>query len=78
LPLKEKYVKTRNYKDVIDAIVKLKIRGPTGTAAFMELFWEYSHPSGLITKISIHFYKLLESFRLKTHSKKFILFSHQA
>jgi methylthioribose-1-phosphate isomerase len=27
LPLKEKYVKTKNYKDVVDAIRELKLRG---------------------------------------------------
>ena len=43
LPLKEKYIKTKDYKDIINAIIELKVRGAPliGIAAAYGLCWGY-------------------------------------
>jgi len=66
LPLKEKYVKTRNYKDIIDAIVELKIRGAPLigiAAAYGVVLGLQDFKSDNKKNLQIHFYKLIESFR---------------
>jgi methylthioribose-1-phosphate isomerase len=79
LPLKEKYVKTRNYKDVIDAIVMLKIRGAPliGIAAAygVVLGIQSSFRSDNKKNFQIHFYKLLESFRSSRPTAKNLFYS---
>lgn len=66
LPLKEKYVKTKNYKDVVDAIIKLKIRGAPliGIAAAYGIVMGVHHYKTENRKnFEIHFRKVLEEFR---------------
>lgn len=66
LPLKEKYVKTRNYKDVIEAIKALRIRGAPliGIAAAYGVVMAVHHfKSDNPKNFEIHFYKVIESFR---------------
>jgi methylthioribose-1-phosphate isomerase len=66
LPLKEKYVKTKDYKDVIKAIKELKIRGAPliGIAAAygVVLGMHYSSASNK-KNLEIHFHKVIDSFR---------------
>ncbi len=66
LPLKEKYVKTKNYKDVVDAIVELKLRGAPliGIAAAYGIVLGVHHYRTENRKnFEIHFHKVAESFR---------------
>jgi len=66
LPSKEKYVKTKNYKDVVDAIVKLKIRGAPliGIAAAYGIVMGVHHYKTENRKnFEFHFQKILEEFR---------------
>lgn len=66
LPLKEKYIKTKNYKDVVNAIKMLSIRGAPmiGIAAAygIVLGMHYSGSSNR-KNFEIHFYRILDSFR---------------
>jgi methylthioribose-1-phosphate isomerase len=66
LPLKEKYVKTKNYKDVIEAIKELQVRGAPliGIAAAYGVVMAIHHFKTENPKnFEIHFYKVIESFR---------------
>jgi methylthioribose-1-phosphate isomerase len=66
LPLKEKYVKTRDYKDVIDAILGLKIRGAPLigiAAAYGVVLGTQKFSSENMKNFQIHFYKLVDEFR---------------
>jgi methylthioribose-1-phosphate isomerase len=66
LPLKEKYVKTKNYKDVVDAIIELKLRGAPliGIAAAYGIVLGVHHYKTENRKnFEIHFHKVTESFR---------------
>ncbi|HEY3249561.1 MAG TPA: S-methyl-5-thioribose-1-phosphate isomerase [Ignavibacteria bacterium] len=66
LPLKEKYVKTKDYKDVVGAIKELKIRGAPLigiTAAYGVVLGVHYSNSAKRKNFEIHFYKILESFR---------------
>lgn len=66
LPLKEKYIKTKDYKDIINAILELKIRG----APLIGIAAAYGVVLGLHyvnvenkRDLFFHFSKLVESFR---------------
>lgn len=66
LPLKQKYVKTKNYKDVIEAITGLKIRGAPliGIAAAYGVVLGVHHFKSENRKnFEIHFHKIAEGFR---------------
>ena len=66
LPLKEKYLKIKDYKDVVDAIVALKVRGAPliGIAAAYGVVLGVRNFKGDNRKnFEIHFYKVIESFR---------------
>ncbi len=66
LPVKEKYVKTKNYKDVLDAIIKLKIRGAPLigiAAAYGVVLGAVQFKSDNKKNFEIHIYKLIEEFR---------------
>jgi methylthioribose-1-phosphate isomerase len=66
LPLKEKYVKTRDYKDVVDAIVKLKIRGAPliGIAAAYGVVLGINNFKAEKKRLyEIHFHKIIEEFK---------------
>ncbi len=66
LPLKEKYVKTKDYKDVLEAISGLKIRGAPLigiAAAYGVVLGIQKFSSDNKKNFEIHFYKLTESFR---------------
>jgi methylthioribose-1-phosphate isomerase len=66
LPAKEKYIRTRNYKDIISAIVQLKIRG----APLIGIAAAYGVVLGMantrfdeVKSFEEFFYNLLDSFR---------------
>jgi methylthioribose-1-phosphate isomerase len=66
LPVKEKYIKTRSYKDVIEAIVKLRIRGAPLigiAAAYGVVLGAVQFKSDNKKNFEIHIYKLIEEFR---------------
>ncbi len=66
LPLKEKYVKTKNYKDVVEAIVSLKVRGAPLigiTAAYGVTLGMHNFKTDNPKNFEIHFHKVVESFR---------------
>jgi len=66
LPLKEKYIKTKNYKDIVDAIVKLRIRGAplVGiTAAYGVTLGMHNFKTDNRKNFEIHFHKVVDSFR---------------
>lgn len=66
LPLKEKYLKTKNYKDIVEAIKALRIRGAPliGIAAAYGVVMGVHHYNTENRKnFQIHFYKVIESFR---------------
>lgn len=66
LPLKEKYVKAKTYKDVVDAIVKLKIRGAPLigiAAAYGVVVGVHNIKTENKKNFEIHFYKVIEALR---------------
>lgn len=66
LPLREKYIKTRDYRDVIEAITRLRIRGAPLigiAAAYGVVLGIQKFSSDNKKNFQIHFYKLTESFR---------------
>jgi methylthioribose-1-phosphate isomerase len=66
LPLKEKYIKTKSYKDIVEAIVKLKIRGAPLigiAAAYGVVLGLQDFKSDNKKNLQIHFHKLIESFK---------------
>jgi methylthioribose-1-phosphate isomerase len=78
LPLKEKYVKTKNYKDVIDAINELKLRGAPliGIAAAYGVVLAIHHFKTENPKnFEIHFYKVIEGFRSSRPTAKNLFYA---
>jgi methylthioribose-1-phosphate isomerase len=66
LPLKEKFIKTKDYKDVAEAIVELKVRGAPLigiAAAYGVVLGMQNFRSDNKKNFQIHFYKLTEIFR---------------
>jgi methylthioribose-1-phosphate isomerase len=66
LPLKEKYVKTRDYRDVLEAIVNLKVRGAPLigiAAAYGVVLGIQKFNSENKKNFEIHFHKLIDDFR---------------
>ncbi len=66
LPLKEKYVKTKDYTDVVEAIKKLKIRGAPLigiAAAYGVVLGIHNLKSGNKKNLEVRFYKLISDFR---------------
>ena len=66
LPLKEKFVKAKSYKDVVDAIVKLKIRGAPLigiAAAYGVVIGAHNVKTENIKNFEIHFYKVIEALK---------------
>lgn len=66
LPLKEKYVKTKHYKDVVEAIKRLQVRGAPliGIAAAYGVVMAVHHFKSENPKnFEIHFYKVIENFK---------------
>jgi methylthioribose-1-phosphate isomerase len=66
LPLKEKYIKTRDYRDVLEAIVELKVRGAPLigiAAAYGVVLGIQKFNSENKKNFEIHFHKLIEDFR---------------
>lgn len=66
LPFKEKYIKTKDYKEVIKAIKALMIRGAPliGIAAAYGVVLGVRYSSSSNRKnFEIHFYKIIDSFR---------------
>lgn len=78
LPLKEKYIKTRDYKDVAEAIVRLKIRGAPliGIAASYGLVLGVQNfRSDNKKNFQIHFYKVIEIFRTTRPTAKNLFYA---
>jgi methylthioribose-1-phosphate isomerase len=66
LPLKEKYVKAKSYKDVVEAIIKLKIRGAPLigiAAAYGVVIGAHNVKTENIKNFEIHFYKVIEALK---------------
>jgi methylthioribose-1-phosphate isomerase len=66
LPLKEKYIKTKNYKEVAEAITKLRIRGAPLigiAAAYGIVLGVHYYRTENIKNFEIHFYKVSETLR---------------
>lgn len=66
LPLKEKYQKTKSYKDVAEAIQKLKIRGAPLigiAAAYGVVMGVHHYDTDNRKNFEIHFYKVAETLR---------------
>lgn len=66
LPLKEKYQKTKNYKDVAEAIRKLRIRGAPLigiAAAYGVVMGVHHYDTDYRKNFEIHFYKITETLR---------------
>jgi methylthioribose-1-phosphate isomerase len=66
LPLKEKYIKTRDYKDVAEAITNLRIRGAPLigiAAAYGVVLGIQKFSSENMKNFQIHFFKLVDEFR---------------
>jgi methylthioribose-1-phosphate isomerase len=66
LPHKEKYLKLRGYKDVIEAIASLRVRGAPLigiAAAYGVVLGVHDFKSDNIKNLEIHFRNLIESFR---------------
>ncbi len=66
LPLKEKYQKTKNYKDVAEAIRKLRIRGAPLigiAAAYGVVMGIHHYDTDNRKNFEIHFYKITETLR---------------
>jgi methylthioribose-1-phosphate isomerase len=66
LPLKEKFIKTRDYKVAADAIIELKLRGAPLigiAAAYGVVLGVQNFKSDNKKNFQIHFYKLIDIFR---------------
>ncbi|MBE2279820.1 MAG: S-methyl-5-thioribose-1-phosphate isomerase [Ignavibacteriaceae bacterium] len=66
LPLKEKYLKTKNYKDVAEAIASLRIRGAPLigiAAAYGVVMGVHHYDTDNRKNFEIHFYKVTETLR---------------
>lgn len=66
LPLKEKYLKTKNYKDVAEAIAMLRIRGAPLigiAAAYGVVMGVHHYDTDNRKNFEIHFYKVTETLR---------------
>jgi methylthioribose-1-phosphate isomerase len=66
LPAKEKYLKLKNYKEVIEAIINLRVRGAPLigiAAAYGIVLGMHSYRSDNMKNVQIHFYNLLDSFK---------------
>ncbi len=66
LPLKEKYVRVKSYKDIVEAIVKLKIRGASLigiAAAYGVVIGAHTVKTENVKNFEIHFYKVMEAFK---------------
>lgn len=78
LPLKEKYQKTKSYKDVAEAIQKLKIRGAPliGIAAAYGVVMGVHHYDTENRKnFEIHFYKVTETLRISRPTAKNLFYA---
>jgi methylthioribose-1-phosphate isomerase len=78
LPEKEKYLKLKNYRDVIDAIMNLKVRGAPLTgiaAAYGIVLGFHNFRSGNKKNLEIHFDNLIESFRSSRPTAKNLFFA---
>lgn len=66
LPGKEKYLKLKNYKDVIEAIISLRVRGAPLigiAAAYGIVLGMHNFHSGNKKNLEIHFSNLIDSFK---------------
>lgn len=66
LPLKEKYLKLKDYKEVVEAIISLRVRGAPLigiAAAYGAVTGVHNFKGDNRKNFEIHFYKVLESFR---------------
>lgn len=78
LPLKEKYQKTKSYKDVAEAIQKLKIRGAPLigiAAAYGVVMGVHHYDTDNRKNFEIHFYKVTETLRTSRPTAKNLFYS---
>lgn len=78
LPLKEKFIKTKDFKDVANAVVELKIRGAPLigiAAAYGVVLGIQNFRSDNKKNFQIHFYKLVEIFRKTRPTAKNLFYS---
>ncbi len=78
LPLKEKYQKTKSYKDVAEAISLLKIRGAPLigiAAAYGVVMGVHHYDTDNRKNFEIHFYKVTETLRISRPTAKNLFYS---
>ncbi len=78
LPLKEKYQKTKSYKDVAEAIQKLKIRGAPLigiAAAYGVVMGVHHYDTDNRKNFEIHFYKVTETLRTSRPTAKNLFYA---
>jgi methylthioribose-1-phosphate isomerase len=66
LPLKEKYIKAKSYKDVIEAITSLRVRGAPLigiAAAYGVVMGIHNYDTEKKKNLEIHFYKIVDAIR---------------
>lgn len=78
LPLKEKYLKTKSYKDVAEAIQKLRIRGAPLigiAAAYGVVMGVHHYDTDNRKNFEIHFYKVTETLRTSRPTAKNLFYA---
>ncbi len=78
LPLKEKYLKTKSYKDVAEAIQKLRIRGAPLigiAAAYGVVMGVHHYDTDNRKNFDIHFYKVTETLRTSRPTAKNLFYA---
>ncbi|MEO8514649.1 MAG: S-methyl-5-thioribose-1-phosphate isomerase [Ignavibacteria bacterium] len=78
LPIKEKYQKTKSYKDVAEAISLLKIRGAPLigiAAAYGVVMGVHHYDTDNRKNFEIHFYKVTETLRISRPTAKNLFYS---
>jgi len=78
LPLKEKYQKTKSYKDIAEAIQKLKIRGAPLigiAAAYGVVMGVHHYDTDNRKNFEIHFYKVTETLRTSRPTAKNLFYA---
>jgi methylthioribose-1-phosphate isomerase len=78
LPLKEKYQKTKSYKDVAEAISLLKIRGAPLigiAAAYGVVMGVHHYDTDNRKNFEIHFYKVTETLRISRPTAKNLFYA---
>ncbi len=78
LPFKEKYIRTKNYKDIVDAILTMKIRGASLigiTAAYGVVLGMNNYKTDNLKNFKFHFYNVVESFKKSRPTARNLFYS---